>query len=127
MNVTSLLIHLISALIMHATSTVGNLTSKLIQFESSLLVTKTVNSKLIKRVYFTSEGFHSQEQCSRRECLDVAGMQSCGNSKNFQSIFCGVLGELMSFVTQTILKIAIGLREAAPLSNAVAEGSLSKF
>ena len=94
MNVTSLLIHLISALIMHATSTVGNLTSKLIQFESSLFVTKTVNSKLLKRVYFTSEGFHSQEQCCRRECLDVAGMQSCGNGKNFQTTFCGVLGEI---------------------------------
>ena len=53
MNVISLLIHLINALIMLATSTVDNLTSKLILFESSLVVTKTVNSKLLKRVYFT--------------------------------------------------------------------------
>ena len=93
MNVTSLLIHLVSALIMHATSTVDNLTSKLIQFDSSLFATKTVNSKLLKRVYFTWEGFHSQEQYGRRECLDV-GIQSCGIGKNFQSTFCSILGEI---------------------------------
>ena len=42
-------------------------------------------------------------------------------------LFAAFWVKLMLLATQLILKIAIGLREAAPLSNAVAKGSLSKF
>ena len=39
-----------------------NLSSKLTQVESSLVVTKTVNNELLKRVTSLERGLHSQEQ-----------------------------------------------------------------
>ena len=42
------------------TSSVNNLSSKLAQVESSLVVSKTVNNKLLKLVISLEGGFHSQ-------------------------------------------------------------------
>ena len=51
------------------TSTVDNPSSKLAQLESSLVVTKSANNELLKRVTSIDRGLNSQEQYSRRECL----------------------------------------------------------
>ena len=51
------------------TSTVDNPSSKLAQLESSLVVTKSANNELLKRVTSLDRGLSSQEQYSRRECL----------------------------------------------------------
>ena len=51
------------------TSTVDNPSSKLAQLESSLVVTKSANNELLKRVISLDRGLNSQEQYSRRECL----------------------------------------------------------
>ena len=75
------------------TSTVDNLPSKLAQVESSLVVTKTVNNELLKRVTSLERGLHSQEQYSRRECLEVVGIPSSVDDKNLQSTACRILGE----------------------------------
>ena len=57
-------------------STVDNLLSKLPQVESSLVVIKTVNKKLLKRVTLLERGLHSQEHYSKRECFGVVGISS---------------------------------------------------
>ena len=76
------------------TSTIDNLLCKLAQVESSLAVTKTVNNKLLKRVTSLERGLHSQEQYSRRECLEVIGVPSSFNNKNLQSTVCSILGDI---------------------------------
>ena len=75
-------------------STADNLSSKLAQVESSLLVTKTVNNELLKRVTSLERGLHSQKRCSRRECLEVVGIPSSINDKNLQSTVCSILGDI---------------------------------
>ena len=75
-------------------STADNLSSKLAQVESSLLVTKTVNNELLKRVTSLERGLHSQERYSRRECLEVVGIPSSINDKNLQSTVCSILGDI---------------------------------
>ena len=95
-------------------SPVDNLSSKLAQVESSLVVTKTVNNELSKRVTSSERGLHSQEQYSRRECLEVFGVSSCVNHKNLQSTVCSILGDMMYSATQTILKIAIVSKDVEP-------------
>ena len=75
-------------------STADNLSSKLVQVESSLLVTKTVNNELLKRVTSLERGLHSQERYSRRECLEVVGIPPSINHKNLQSTVCSILGDI---------------------------------
>ena len=75
-------------------STADNLSSKLAQVESSLLVTKTVNNELLKRVTSLERGLHSQKRYSRRECLEVVGIPSSINDKNLQSTVCSILGDI---------------------------------
>ena len=76
------------------TSTVDNLSSKLAHVESSLLVTKTVNNELLKCVTSLERGLHSQEQYSRKECLEVVSIPSSVNDKNLQSMVCSILGDI---------------------------------
>ena len=76
------------------TSTVDNLSSKFAQVESSLVVTKTVNNELLKCFTSLERGLHSQEQYSRRECLEVVGIPSSVDDKNLQSTFCSILGDI---------------------------------
>ena len=73
-------------------STVDNLLSKLAQVELSLVVTKTVNNELLKCVTSLERSLHSQEQFSRRECLEVVGILSSVDDKNLQSTACSILG-----------------------------------
>ena len=76
------------------TCTVDNLSSKLAQVESSLMVTKTVNDELLKRLTSLERGLHSQEQYSRRECLEVVGIPSPVDEKNLQSTVCNILVDI---------------------------------
>ena len=69
----------------------------------------------------------NQKHYSRKEGLDVVGMQSSGDGKNFQSTICSILGEIDVVCDSNNMKISIGLREAEPLSNLVVERSLQKF
>ena len=75
-------------------STVDNLLSKLAQVELSLVVTKTVNNELLKCVTSLERSLHSQEQFSRRECLEVVGILSSFDDKNLQSTACSILGDI---------------------------------
>ena len=55
-------------------SLVDNDVSKFTQVKSSLMVTKTVNKELSKRVASLEKSRHSQEIYSRRECLEEVGI-----------------------------------------------------
>ena len=76
------------------TSIVDNHSSKLVQVESSLVVTKTVNNELLRRVTSLERGIHSQEQYSRRECLEVVAIQSSFDDKNLKSTVCTILADI---------------------------------
>ena len=62
-------------------STVNNLSRKLAQVASSLVVTKAVSNELLKRATLLERALNRQEQCSRRECLEVVGITSSVNDK----------------------------------------------
>ena len=62
-------------------STVENLSRKLAQVESSLVMSKAVNNELFKRATSLERGLNSQEQHSRRERLEVVGITSSVNDK----------------------------------------------
>ena len=74
-------------------TTVDNLSNRMAQVESSLVVTKTVNNELSKRVT-SLDVTTSQEQYSRRECLEVVGIPSFVDDKNLQSTVCSILGDI---------------------------------
>ena len=88
------LIDMLGQCIDNLTSTVDNLSSRLAQVKSSLVVTKTVNNELLKRVSSLERGLHSQEQHSRRECLEVVGIPSSVDDKNLQSTVYSILGDI---------------------------------
>ena len=74
------------------TSIVDNHSSKLVQVESSLVVTKTVNNKLLRRVTSLERGIHSQEQYSRREWF--VAIQSSVDDKNLKSTVCTISADI---------------------------------
>ena len=76
------------------TSTVVNLSCKVAQVKSSLVVSKTVNNELLKRVTSLERGLNSQEQCTRRECLLVVGIPSSIDDENLKSTVCSILGDI---------------------------------
>ena len=88
------LIDMLGQCINNLTSTVGSLSIRMAQVESSLVVTKTVNNELLKRVTSLERVLYSQEQYSRRECLEVVGIPSSVNDKNLQSTVCSILGDI---------------------------------
>ena len=57
-------------------------------------MTKTVNSEVLKWVTSLEKGSHSQEQNSRRGCLEVVGIPSSGDGKNLQSTVCSILDDI---------------------------------
>ena len=64
------------------------------QVESSLMVIKTVNNELLKRVTSLERGLHREEQYDRRVCLEVVGIPSSVDDKNLQSTVCSILGDI---------------------------------
>ena len=73
---------------------VDNLSSKLDLVESSLIVTKTVNHNLLNRITTFKRSLHTQEQYSRRECLEIAGIPISINDKNLQLTVCNILNKI---------------------------------
>ena len=71
-----------------------NLSSKLDQVESSLVVTKTVNDNLLNWITSLERSLNSQEQYNRRECLEVVGISTSVNDENLQSSVCNILKEI---------------------------------
>ena len=71
-----------------------NLSSKLDQVESSLVVTKTVNDNLLNWITSLERSLNSQEQYNRRECLEVVGISTSVNDENLQSSVCNILNEI---------------------------------
>ena len=72
-------------------STIENLSSKLDQLESSLVVAKTANDNLLNRITTLERRLNTQEQYSRRECLEVRGIPIFSNDKILQSTVCNIL------------------------------------
>ena len=58
------------------------------------MATKTVNDELLKRLTSLERGLHSQEQYSRRECLEVVSIPSSVDEKNLQSTVCNILVDI---------------------------------
>ena len=75
-------------------NTVDNLSSKLNQVESSLVVTKTVNDNLLNGITLLDRSLYFQEQSSRRECLEVVGIPTSVDDKNLQSTVSNILNEI---------------------------------
>ena len=73
--------------------TVDNLSSKPDQVEPSLAVTKPVNDNLLNRITSLERSLHAQEQCSRREYIEIVGIPT-SNDKNLQSTVCNILNEI---------------------------------
>ena len=48
-----------------------------------MVVTKTINNELLKYITSVERDFHSQEQHSRRECLDVVSIPSRLSTTSF--------------------------------------------
>ena len=76
------------------TSTFDNHSSLLAQVESSLVVTKTVNTELLKHVTPLGRGLYSQEQYSRKESFEVVSIPSSVNNKNLESTVCSILDDI---------------------------------
>ena len=57
-------------------------------------MTKTVSNELLKRVISLERGLCSQEQYSRKECLEFVGIPSSLDDKNLQSTVCSILGDI---------------------------------
>ena len=76
-------------------NTVDNLTSKLDLVESSLVImTKTINDNLLNCITMLERSLHTQEQYSRRECLEIVGIPVSINNKNLQATVCNILNEI---------------------------------
>ena len=77
-----------------SSNTVDNLSNKLYQVESSLVVTKTVNDDLLNHITILKKRLHAQEQYSRRECLEIVGIPTSINEKNIQLTVCNILNKI---------------------------------
>ena len=75
-------------------NTVDNLSSKLYQVESSLVLSKIVNDNLLNCITSHEGSLHVQEHYSRRECLEVVDIPTSVGDKNRQSTACSILNQI---------------------------------
>ena len=119
---------------------IDNLSSKLDQVKSSLVVTKTVNGHFLnwitslksrgnihlirthcykKLTFLTSRCIHVRR--SRIDCLKVVGISTSVDDKNLQLTVCNVLNKTDVLVVQKFVKIAIRSKVTSPSSNLIAK------
>ena len=74
-------------------NTVDNLSSKPDQVEPSIAVRKPVNDNLLNRITSLERSLRAQEQCSRREYIEIVGIPT-SDDKNLESTVCNILNEI---------------------------------
>ena len=74
--------------------TMSKLEQRNIELESTLLVTKNVNTKLVSRIEDLERLVHANAQYSRRECLEVAGIPPQIGNEQLEDKVCDIFSSI---------------------------------
>ena len=74
---------------------VQELNAKLEKQDRELAVSKLVNSKLIARLNAVEKQAYSNEQYSRKECLELSGLPNTISDENLESTVLKVFGKII--------------------------------